>query len=155
MNMKKLEYTIDINAKRDKVWKTMLEPDTYQEWVSVSWPNSRYDGKWKQGEDIKFLGGGENQGGTKANLVEVRQPEYLNANHIAIINGDGTEDSTSEIAKGWVGTTEEYFFTEKGDQTELRVVIHTNPDWESMFNDGWPNALKKLKEISERKAVTV
>lgn len=151
--MKKLEYKTEINAKPEKVWKTMLEIDTYHEWVNVSWPNSTYDGNWKQGEEISFIGSGENKGGTKARLVEVRQPEVIRAEHIAIIGPDGKEDTTSPEAKGWIGTKEEYFFTEKNGKTELKVEITTNPDWESMFNEGWPNALKKLKEISERKTV--
>jgi uncharacterized protein YndB with AHSA1/START domain len=155
MTMKKLEFKTTINAKRDKVWQTMLAPDTYREWVNVSWPNSTYDGKWATGENIRFIGGSEeNQGGTLANIVEARKPEYILAKHIAVINADGTEDRTSETAKGWIGTTEEYTFTEKDGKTELKVVINTSPDWESMFTDGWPNALNKLKEICERKAVT-
>lgn len=153
--MKKLEFKTTINAKREKVWDAMLQKDTYREWVGVSWPNSDYKGKWAQGEDIRFIGGGEgNEGGTMAHLEEVRKPEYVLAKHIAVINADGTEDRTSETAKGWVGTTEEYTFTEKDGKTEVKVVINTKPDWESMFNEGWPNALKKLKEICERKAVT-
>ena len=47
-----------------------------------------------------------------------------------------------------------YTFTEKNGKTEVKVVMNTSPEWESMFNDGWPDALKKLKEICERKAVT-
>ena len=154
--MKKLEFKTTINAKRDKVWQTMFAPDTYREWVNVSWPNSKYEGKWATGENMRFIGGGGegNEGGTLANLVEVRKPEYVLAKHIAVINGDGTEDRTSEIAKGWIGSTEEYTFTEKDGKTELKVVINTTPEWESMFADGWPDALKKLKEICERKAVT-
>jgi hypothetical protein len=46
---------------------------------------------------------------------------------------------------------ESYTFKEKDDTTDLKVEIYTNPDWEKMFNDGWPNALKKLKEIAEKK----
>lgn len=153
--MKKLEFKTEINAKREKVWKTMLDHDTYREWTNVGWPGSDYKGRWKQGEDIRFVGSGENQGGTFANLVEVREPEYLLARHTAIILANGELDSTSEDAKGWVGTTEEYTFTEKNGKTELKVVITTNPAWESMFADSWPAALEKLKEISERKAATV
>jgi uncharacterized protein YndB with AHSA1/START domain len=151
--MKKLEYKTEIAAKRDKVWKTMLELDTYREWTNVAWPGSTYKGNWKQGEDIRFIGG-EGMGGTMANLVEVRQPEYIKAKHIAMLKADGSEDRTSEQAKGWVGTTEEYTFTEKNGKTEVKVVMNTTPEWESMFNDGWPKALNKLKEICERKAVT-
>jgi hypothetical protein len=63
-------------------------------------------------------------------------------------------DRNSPEAKGWIGTTEEYTFTEKNGKTELKVTVNTTPEWESMFNDGWPDALKKLKEICERSTVT-
>ena len=151
--MKKVEFKTEIDAKRDKVWNTMLEKETYREWVNAGWPGSTYEGKWKQGETLRFLGEG-NQGGTMAKLVEVRQPEYIKAEHIAVITKEGKEDRTSEEANRWVGTTEEYTFTEKNGKTELKVTINTAPQWESMFKDGWPNALNKLKEICERKAVT-
>ena len=146
--MKKLEFKIEIAADKQKVWDTMLNPKTYKEWVSVSWPGSIYEGNWKQGENLRFLSPG--QGGTMATVVELRPAEYLLARHIAVINSDGTEDRDSDIAKGWIGTTESYTFTETNGKTKLRVEINTPPDWEKMFTDGWPNALKKLKEISER-----
>ena len=61
----------------------------------------------------------------------------------------GVEDRTSEEAKGWIGTLEKYTFTPHGNATELRVDMETNPEWEKMFNDGWPGALAALKKISE------
>ena len=67
-----------------------------------------------------------------------------------MINADGSEDRTSEIARGWIGTTEQYTFKEHDGSTDLIVEIETTPEWEAMFNDGWPNALAKLKEICER-----
>src|SRR5687768_10364630 len=120
MTMKKLEFKTEIAAKRDKVWRTMLDPKTYREWVNVSWPGSYFEGNWKTGENMRFIGG-QDQGGTLANLVEVREPEYVLAKHVAVITGDGKEDRTSEEAKGWIGTTEEYTFTEKNGRTELKV----------------------------------
>jgi uncharacterized protein YndB with AHSA1/START domain len=151
--MKKLEFKIEIAAKRDKVWNTLVQPDTFREWVNDGFPGAYYEGNWKQGENIRFLSETQN-GGTLANLAEVRKPEYINAKHIAVITADGAEDRDSEQAKGWIGTTEEYFLTDKGDKTEVRVVINTTPEWESMFTDSWPRSLKKLKEISERKKVS-
>lgn len=145
--MKKLEFRIDIAASKQKVWDTMLNPETYKKWVSASWPGSYYEGTWKQGEDIKFLSPGH--GGTLATLVEHKPYEHLLAKHIAIIDSAGKEDRKGDDAKGWIGTTEAYRFTEKNGQTELKVEINTSPDWEKMFTDGWPNALAKLKEISE------
>jgi hypothetical protein len=145
--MKKLEFKIDIDAGKKKVWDTMFNPKTYKQWVNVSWPGAYFDGIWKQGEKMKFLSAGE--GGTLTTLAEYRPYEFVLAKHIAVLNGDGSEDRDSDIAKGWIGTTESYTFTESNKKTEVKVVINTGPDWEKMFADGWPNALKKLKEISE------
>ena len=151
--MKKLEYKTDIAAKRDKVWRTMFGPKTYREWVNAGWPGAYYEGVWKTGENMRFIGD-NGKGGTLANLVEVREPEYVFAKHIAVITGEGNLDRNSPEAKGWIGTTEEYTFTEKNGKTELKVTVNTTPEWESMFTDGWPDALKKLKEICERSTVT-
>lgn len=145
--MKKLEFKIDIAASRQKVWETMLNSATYKEWTNVSWPGSYYDGNWKQGENIKFISpSGE---GTLAAIVELKPNEFIQANHIAVISKDGKEDRNSEVAKGWIGTTESYTFTDDNGKTQLKVEINTNPDWEKMFADGWPKALTKLKGIAE------
>ena len=145
--MKKLVFKIDINADRKKVWNTMLNRETYEQWVAVSWPGSSYVGDWKKGEDIKFISSsGE---GTKAHLDELRPYDYILANHVAVVLKGGKEDSESDIAKGWVGTTEAYKFSDRNGKTELTVEIKTSPEWESMFSEGWPAALKKLKEMSE------
>ena len=145
--MKKLKFKTHINASAKKVWDTMLGPESYKKWVQVSWPGSHYVGKWKQGEYIKFLS--SSGGGTLAHLIEVIPHEVIAAEHTAVILKDGSYDSTSDVAKGWVGTTETYRFIEKNGKTEVKVEINTNPDWEKMFNDGWPDALKQLKEITE------
>ena len=147
--MKKLEFKIDIATSRQKVWNTMLNPETYKEWVKASWPGSYYEGNWKQGENLRFISPG--QGGTLATLVELRPYEFILAKHIAVIGPDGTEDRDSDVAKGWIGTTESYTFTESNGKTQLKVEINTSPDWEKMFSNGWPNALKKLKEICENR----
>jgi uncharacterized protein YndB with AHSA1/START domain len=146
--MKKLETKIDISATPQKVWNRMIEPETYKEWVNAAWPGSYYEGNWKKGENVRFISPG--QGGTLAKIVEYRPYEYILAEHIAVINPDGTEDRDSEVAKGWVGTTESYTFEEHNGTTELTTAMHTNPDWEKMFADSMPRALAKLKEISER-----
>lgn len=63
-------------------------------------------------------------------------------------------DHTWPYAAGSLCSTtedlESYTFKEKEGRTELIVEIETPPSWENMFNEGWPIALKKLKEICER-----
>ena len=146
--MKTLEFKVDIKASAKKVWDTMLTPESYKEWVHVSWPNSFYVGTWDEGKDVKFLSSsGE---GTLATLTKVKPYELLEAKHVAVLLKDGSEDRESKVAESWVGTTETYRFSEKNGNTELKITIKTSPDWEQMFSKGWPNALKKLKEMSEK-----
>ena len=112
--MKHLEFKTRISADKKKVWNTMLQPETYKEWVSVSWPGSTYEGKWAKGENIKFVSPGH--GGTMATLIEQSDYDNILAKHVAIINPDGSEDRNSTVAKGWIGITERYTFKEKKAQ---------------------------------------
>jgi uncharacterized protein YndB with AHSA1/START domain len=146
--MKKLEYKINIKASRKKVWETMLDKETYKQWVDVAWPGSYYEGEWKEGNNLRFIT--PDGSGTLVTLIKHKAYELSYAKHIAVLNAGGVEDRESDVAKGWIGTTEAYTFTEAKGVTELKVEINTNPDWAEMFNDGWPKALSKLKEICEK-----
>jgi uncharacterized protein YndB with AHSA1/START domain len=145
--MKRLEYKIDIAAPAEKVWKTMLDKETYDKWTSVSWPGASYQGKWGKGENIRFAS--EDGSGTLATIIAFEPYSYIDCEHIAVLLSGGIEDKDSDLAKGWVGTKEAYRFTEENGNTQLLVTLNINPDWEKMFNEGWPNALNKLKEICE------
>lgn len=146
--MKHLEFKIEISSPAKKVWETMLNKETYEQWVSKSWPNSSYDGKWEQGQKIKFVG--PDGSGTLAEMVEVKPYQSILARHIAVLGPGGTEDRTSDVAKGWIGTMEGYKFAEQQGKTTVTVSIDTPPDWANMFEEGWPTALEELKRITER-----
>lgn len=148
MEWKELEFTTQINAHAKKVWDIMLDLDTYKEWTNVAWPGSTYEGDWKKGSDIRFAG--TDGSGTLARITELDLYQRIVATHIAILLTGGGEDRTSPDAKKWIGTTESYFFSEKDGKTNFTVKMKVTPDWEQMFNEGWPAALKKLKEMSER-----
>jgi uncharacterized protein YndB with AHSA1/START domain len=146
--MKQLQFKTQIAADRKKVWNTMLQPDSYKEWAGSAWPGSIYEGKWAQNEDVRFVSPG--QGGTLATVAEHKPFESTLLRHTAMINANGTEDRESDIAKGWVGTTEKYIFAESNGKTDVTVEINTFPSWEKMFSNDWPTALAKLKEICEK-----
>jgi len=150
--MKHLEYKIVISASAKKVWETMLDKENYKKWVAKSWPDSSYEGKWAKGEKMKFIG--PDGGGTLAEFVEVKPYEKILARHIAVLGPGGVEDRTSDVAKGWIGTTEEYRFSETKGKTTLTVTMETTPDWAKMFDDGWPAALEELKKLAERQLTT-
>jgi uncharacterized protein YndB with AHSA1/START domain len=150
--MEKLEYKIEISAPVKTVWETMLQEETYKQWVAKSWPNSSYEGKWEQGTQMRFIG--PDGSGTLAELVEVKPYESLLARHIAALGKGGVEDRTSEMAKGWIGTTERYQFAERNGKTTLTVLMEASPEWRQMFDEGWPQALAELKKISEDQLTT-
>lgn len=144
----KLEYKIEINAPAKKVWECMLGLTTYMQWTHVSWPNSTYEGKWEKGEKIRFHVPGE--GGTLAIIDKYEPYKLVLTRHIAILLADGSEDTKSEGASGWIGSTEQYAFDDHNGKTALTVTVVTYPAWKPMFDEGWPPALKKLKEICEQ-----
>ena len=145
--MEKLEYRIEIAAPAKKVWETMLQKDTYEQWVALSWPTSSYEGKWEKDALIKFIG--DSGSGTLAEIVDIKPYERVLARHVAVLGEGGVEDRTSDVANGWVGTTEGYTFDEHAGRTTVRVVIETGKDWKQMFDEGWPTALQELKRIAE------
>ena len=145
--MKQLTYSTQIAATPQHVWATMLDPETYKDWTGAGWPDSNFEGQWKQGEKIRFIS--SDGSGTLATIMELRPYEYISARHEAILQKGSVEDRDSEAAKGWIGIMENYTFTPRNGGTALTVNIETNPAWEKMFNDGWPNALDALKKICE------
>ncbi|MGD9487203.1 MAG: SRPBCC domain-containing protein [Calditrichaceae bacterium] len=146
--MKILNYTIHINAPKEKVWKTMTDSKKYKEWTKVFSDNSSFVGEWKEGTHIKFIDA--NLGGTKAFLVEVKPFDYILARHVAIIRKDGTEDTESDVAKSWIDLTEEYTFKENKGETDLSIEMRSHEAYVNMFNENWPKALKILKKICEQ-----
>jgi len=54
------------------------------------------------------------------------------------------------MAKEWTGAKEAYQFSEQNGVTTLKVTIETIEKWAGMFEEGWPKAVEKLKELCEK-----
>jgi hypothetical protein len=81
--MKKLSYSIKIDADRSHVWNTMFEPGKYEQWVKAFSENSRFEGQCEGGAIVKFVD--PNMGGTKA-ILEIFNPhKCILAKHVAMI----------------------------------------------------------------------
>jgi len=146
--MEHVEYKIEIAATAKKVWNTMLEDATYRQWAGKGWPDSFYQGKWIQGEKIRFIGA--DGSGTLAEIRDLKPHRHILVRHVAILEKGGNEDTTSEMAKGWIGISEAYNFNDHNGRTTLTIAIQTRPEWKQMFDDGWPAALEELKRLSEK-----
>ena len=150
--MQKLNFKIDINAPKEKVWDTMLEDKTYRQWTEAFSQGSHFVGSWNKGSKILFLGPNEQgiMGGMVSRIKENRLHEYISIEHLGMVQ-DGKEDTTSDAVKQWAGSLENYSFKDINGKTELLVDMDINDDYKDMFNDMWPKALQKLKELSEKK----
>jgi len=145
--MKQITFSTIINAPKEKVWHTLTDQEVYKKWAKHFSSESQYKGQWTEGSKIIFFD--PNMGGTKALLEVVTTNERILAEHLAMVNKDGSEDTASEMAQKWIGITEEYKLTESDSGTRLQITINTHEDFEEMFNTMWSPALEALKEIAE------
>ncbi len=148
--MKKLHFTIDIDAPKEKVWDTMLEDNTYRQWTEAFAAGSHYEGSWEEGSDIHFLAPDESgkMGGMVSRIKENRRPDFLSIEHLGVVQ-DGEEDTSSDAVNEWAGGLENYTLREKNGQTEVLVDMDSHEDYVEMFQEMWPKALQKLKKLAE------
>ena len=147
--MEKIHFSTHINAPREKVWDTMLQKDTYQEWTVPFHEGSTFEGNWEEGSEMKFIGPSENGSisGMYAIIAANRPHEFISIKHLGEFK-DG-EKSPWPVVEGQEGY-ENYTFKDANGGTEVLVELTVPEEWKDMFNDMWPKALAKLKEIAEK-----
>lgn len=150
--MQKINFSIQINAPKEKVWDTMLGEATYREWTVPFHVGSYYKGDWSEGSKMVFLGPDEvnkKDGGMVSRIKTNRKYEFISIEYLGMIV-NGVEDTTSDEVKKWTPAFENYTFTEKDGGTEVSVEIDVNDEYKATFEEMWPKALKILKSIAER-----
>lgn len=148
--METVQVNISIQAPAEKVYRTLLEPSTYEQWSKIFNQSSRYKGDWTQGSKMYFLG--EQDGKTVGMISMVKENipnEYIELEHIGFLK-DGKEITEGEEVEGLKGARESYRITAKEDHTEVLVSMDTHPDYKSSMLDIWPQALKRLKDLCEK-----
>lgn len=150
--MKKLHFSMMINAPKDKVWHAMLDDQPYREWTNAFNEGSHYKGSWEKGSKILFLGPDPNtgeEGGMVSRIAENKPYEFISIEHLGIVQ-NGVEDTTSEAARKWAPAFENYTFKDKDGATEVLVDIEVEDEYVQMFSEMWPKGLWKLKELAEK-----
>lgn len=151
--MKTKTYKININAPASKVYKMMLGLDnkkTYEDWTALFNPTSTYEGSWNKGSKMLFVGTDEqgNKGGMIAEIAENIPDKFISIKHYGILE-NGQEILDGPKVESWAGSLENYTFNETNGVTTITVEVDTNEEYMDYFDDTWPKALNKLKEISE------
>ena len=152
--MKKLQFKKEINATCQKVYETMLglkDKSSYEYWTSAFNPTSTYEGSWEKGSKIYFVGVDENgkKGGMVSEIEEHQPSNFISIRHYGFLDGD-TEITTGEQVEKWAGGHENYSYEESNGISTVTVDIDTIDEYVDYFNNTYPKALDKLKEISER-----
>jgi len=144
--MKKLQFSIEIKAPREKVWNTLWEDKTFREWASIIDPETYMVGDLKEGNEVQFISSASGYGVTS--LVEkLVTGEFLLLRHRA----DTQEDGKREREKEWTGGEESYSLTEKDGATALTVTFGVPPELEEYFKVNYPKALKRVQVLAEAK----
>ena len=135
-NLTDLHFEININAPVEKVYKTMLEKPTYEEWTASFMEGSTYEGEWAEGTKMKFLD--PRGSGMYSQILEVRENEFVSISNLGEIK-NGVIDTESESVNTWAPSLENYTFTGLGDKTKLEDlallcanchrVVHSSRRW--------------------------
>ena len=152
--MKKLQFKKDINASAEKVYNTMLginNIETYEQWASEFNPTSTYEGSWEKGAKIYFIGTDENgkRGGMVSEIADNIPFRFVSIRHYGILDGENEITEGAEVEK-WAGGLENYSFEENNGVTTVTVAVDAMEDYIDFFDETFPKALDKLKEIAEK-----
>lgn len=149
----RLRFSVDVKANANKAYRTMLGMDhltTYEEWTKLFNPTSTVEGSWEKGSKMYFVGTDEkgNKGGMVSRIVENNPATFVSIMHYGLIQGDQEITEGADV-ESWAGGLENYTFTQKGDVTNILVEVDMSPTHKDYFNDVYPKALARLKEIIE------
>jgi len=144
--MKIMQFSIEIQAPRKKVWSALFDDKNFRDWGSIIDGGQYRVGDMKEGNEIQFISSASGYGVTS--LVEKLVPnEFVSFRQMADTKDSGKQDREKE----WTGGTESYSLTEKEGATTLIVEIDIPPGLGEIFNDRFPKALKRVKDLAERK----
>ena len=144
--MKRLNFSIQISASKEKVWNILWEDVTYRKWTSTFSEGSYAISDWKEGSKILFLSpNGEGMFSTIAKKIPY---EFMSFKHLGTVKG-GEEQTDNEETKKWSGAMENYSLDDKNGVTELRVTMDITEDHEQYFKDTFPKALESVKALAE------
>jgi uncharacterized protein YndB with AHSA1/START domain len=141
--MKKLQFTIEINASKEKVWDALWNDQNYRNWTSVFHEGSHYKSDLHEGSEIFFLG--PEKSGMYAKIEKLVPNEKMYFLHLGEYkDGEKQEGTFGEEA------IEQYDLVEKDGKTELTVTMNVPEDYIPYFAETFPKALGKVKEMVEK-----
>ena len=153
LKTKILSFNIVVHSSAEDAYDSMLgikDINTYQHWTSVFNPSSTYVGDWEKGSKILFLGTDDNgkRAGMISRIIENIPNQFVSIQHYGIFE-DEVEITEGPQVEKWAGGIENYTFKEQDHQTTITVDLGVIEEYIDYFNQTYPLALTKLKELIE------
>ena len=143
--MQRIGFSIDIQAPKEKVWRTLLDDASYRQWTSAFAEGSYAVTDWQEGSEAKFLG--PNGDGMYSRIAAHRPNEFLSIEHLGMLkNGEVVQD---DAAASWSGALENYTVRESDGVSTLTIKMDTTDPYVKYFEETWPKALQKVKDLAE------
>ncbi len=150
-NVVNQQFSIVINAPKEKIWHAMLGLDTYRIWAEPFMPGSFYEGDWTQGSKMLFLAPDDKgkMSGMVSQIKENRPYEFVSIEPKGVV-----EDGKEKEVREWGGSHENYTFKEIDGKTEVTVDLsgpgEIEEEYKQYLLDAWSKALQILKELAEK-----
>ncbi len=143
--MKEMQFQVEINTSKEKVWDTLWQDKTFREWAGLIDPGTYMVGNLKEGNEVQYISS-ENGYGVTSLVEKLTTNEFLLLRHSADTQSSGKQEREKE----WTGGTESYALSEEDGITTLTVAFDVPPELEDYFKDNYPKALERVKELAER-----
>ncbi len=139
-----MEFFIDIQASREKIWSILWEDKTFRDWANIIDEGTYLVGEMVEGSKVQFLSASSGYGVTS--LIEKLIPnEVVTFRHLADTKDLGEQEREPE----WTGGKETYRLTEKDGLTTLTVHSDIPAEQVTGFKSAVPKALARIKELAE------
>ena len=142
--MKEFQYTIQINATKEKVWTTLWDDLTFRDWANIIDEGTYMKGEMIEGNRIQYISSVNGYGVTS--LIEKLIPNvFIQLRHCA----DTKESGAQEREKEWTGGTESYSLVEKNGVTTLIFITDFPEELEEILSVSFPKALERVRTLAE------
>lgn len=141
--MKEMQFKIEINAPRKKVWQTLWQDESLRDWSGIVDPGTYMVGELKQGATVQF-NSAEGYGVTSL-VAELVPGEFILFKHQADTQDSGKNNRDDQ----WTGGQESYKLTENNGVTVLEMSLDVPPELEKVMGVSYPKALGRVKELAE------